>query len=90
MLTCQKCYTTTNCYIVFSKTTRRVRRLIWLVKCRTMTRWQRFLCHLMGWHACTPESFDGCSFGGHCRRCGVCCLQDSQGNWFAVGEASRG
>lgn len=48
-----------------------------------LTRWQRFLCLVMGWHrAPTSQGFDGCSFNGRCPRCGLRILQDSQGNWF--------
>lgn len=50
-----------------------------------MTRWQRFLCNVMGWHK-RPQliGFDGCSLGGACPRCGRRVLQDSQGNWFGI------
>ncbi len=44
-------------------------------------------CDELGWHkAPVKQSFDGCSFGGKCPRCGRPVLQDSQGDWFSIGE----
>ncbi len=31
-------------------------------------------------------SFDGCSLGCVCGKCGDELLQDSQGNWFSIGQ----
>lgn len=31
-------------------------------------------------------SFDGCSLGCVCEKCGEELLQDSQGNWFSIGQ----
>lgn len=43
----------------------------------------RWFCDKMGWHLSpVPQGFDGCSFTGHCPRCGKFVLQDGQGNWF--------
>lgn len=43
---------------------------------------------LFGWHDGSggDNSFDGCSVGGRCSRCGRRVLKDSQGNWFVVGD----
>ena len=44
--------------------------------------WQ---CRIFGWHrAPTKQTFDGCSYGGNCPRCGAAVLCDSQGNWFTA------
>lgn len=45
-----------------------------------------FLCNVMGWHTASPESFDGVSYGSHCKYCRCRVLKDSQGNWFKVGK----
>lgn len=45
-----------------------------------------FFDKYLGWHKCNKEEFDGISYSGHCKYCGVRCLQDSQGNWFKAGE----
>ncbi len=53
-----------------------------------MSRWERFM-EWMGWH--TPNGrfgFDGVSPTSRCRRCRRLILQDSQGGWFTVGEAT--
>ncbi len=42
----------------------------------------KFFDKYLGWHKCNKEEFDGVSYIGHCKYCGVRCLQDSQGNWF--------
>lgn len=41
----------------------------------------------MGYHRPTGKvSFDGCSLGCVCEKCGDELLQDSQGNWFSIGQ----
>lgn len=44
-------------------------------------------CSVFGWHNgnAGPVTFDGCSLGSHCSKCGKRVLQDSQGNWFECG-----
>ena len=39
-----------------------------------------------GWHDGRGDNptFDGCSYGNNCSKCGVRVLLDSQGNWFEV------
>ena len=49
-----------------------------------MSKWQRFLCNVLGWHR---PKIDGTASLGYdplvvCRRCGRVIYQDSQGNWF--------
>ena len=50
--------------------------------------WNRWFYHdIMEWHR--PKDvvgFDGCSFTTRCRYCNKRILQDSQGNWFSIGE----
>ena len=43
---------------------------------------RKFMCKVLKWHKCDAEYNDGASDVGHCKYCGVECLQDSQGNWF--------
>ena len=43
---------------------------------------RNFMCMKLKWHKCDAESFDGISYVGHCKYCGIECLKDSQGNWF--------
>lgn len=59
-----------------------------------MTYWQRFLCNFLSWHKPdrnAPESmfFDGCSFHAICARCRRKIMEDSQGGWFELVEASH-
>lgn len=43
----------------------------------------KFFCKKMGWHKQPANiTFDGCSNGGVCPRCGDKVLQDSNGDWF--------
>ena len=54
-------------------------------------RWRgtTYSCRWFGWHngeGSGEHTFDGCSFGSTCGKCGKRVLLDSQGNWF---EASR-
>lgn len=49
---------------------------------------RKLLCKL-GWHKCNKENFDGISNIGYCKNCGKKCLQDSQGNWFSIGEENK-
>lgn len=39
-----------------------------------------------GWHDGKGDkpTFDGCSYGNNCSKCGARVLLDSQGNWFQV------
>lgn len=48
---------------------------------------RRFLCEFLGWHR--PKDvvgFDGCSLTSRCRYCNKRIMQDSQGNWYSIGE----
>ena len=47
-----------------------------------MSKLRKFLCNVLGWHKCKTEETDGINNIGHCKYCGIRCLQDSQGNWF--------
>lgn len=47
-----------------------------------MSRFREFLCNVLEWHDCITEESDEVNNIGHCKYCGVRCLQDSQGNWF--------
>ena len=39
----------------------------------------------LGWHSPMPNTgFDGLSFTGICKHCGLRILQDSQGGWFVA------
>lgn len=49
---------------------------------KILSKIRKFMCNVLKWHNCNKEQFDGMSFEGHCKYCGVRCLQDSQGNWF--------
>lgn len=46
-----------------------------------------WLCRILGWHKPSGEfaTFDGFSHGGVCTHCRQRILQDSNGDWFAVG-----
>lgn len=50
--------------------------------------WFKKLYHdVMHWHQPSEkQSFDGLSFHSKCKWCGKEILQDSQGNWFDIGE----
>jgi hypothetical protein len=49
-----------------------------------VTRWQRFLCRMMGWHRkpYAYDFYDGASVHARCTRCGLRGMVDSQGNLF--------
>ena len=47
-----------------------------------MSKFREFLCNILEWHDCITEESDEVNNIGHCKYCGVRCLQDSQGNWF--------
>ncbi len=46
----------------------------------------QFFDKYLKWHSCTKLGNDGCSNYGICKYCGAKCLQDSQGNWFDIGD----
>lgn len=49
--------------------------------------YRRIFCEGMGWHRASGlVGFDGCSATSQCITCDKRILQDSQGNWFAVGK----
>ena len=46
-----------------------------------------WFCRKLDWHLePKTQGFDGLSFEGTCSRCSKKVLQDSQGNWFGVGD----
>ena len=50
--------------------------------------WFKWFYHgVLGWHEPKDEEkYDGCSYTSVCKYCGKRIMQDSQGNWFEVGD----